>query len=1332
MDSVAWQSKADLTLELVAVDWHRRTRNGELPTLQEYCERFPDAAEHLKESFDEVIADLSADADESEMPAQIAGYDIVREIGRGGMGIVYEAIDPELKRSIALKVLPNSALWKLNVAERFRKEAEVIARLNHQHIVPVFACGASEGTQYFALQLIPGRNLKQVLEEWNRGSTNATPSGRQFPDPHLVAKIGRQVAIALDYAHSLGIAHRDVKPANLILDNDNHVWVTDFGLAKLTGEDSALTITGDILGTLRYMSSEAINGDGGPSGDIYSLGITLYELLTLRPAFDGERSGLLSQVLHTTPTRPRLINSSIPRDLETVILKATAKSPSDRYGSVAELADDLNRFLEDRPVRARRLNRLQRFGRWARREPLAAGLTVGIFAVLMLGLMLTSWFYQDAVKANRESQLRLVELDATAGLRLIEADDPIASLQPSLVALKRLTTESLPDDSDGGLALETMLRWRMASVFDQIPAVAADLQGFRSADTALSTEWSVDPVVRFSDDGRYLFQMDAQSGEYRRWKTNFASDDATVNEFSLDNPDFYDPTASDRIAICREASLMAVEDSEDRLQLYDTQTDRLITELENPFAELGDHRLQGMWVSGNRNRIVLEVWCPELNRRIMDDPELTENRSMTGMVDFRRSYNFGLVWDLSSGKLTHEATRAVTFHADGGNFVRLNPEGSRLIDRVQAGPIHAWNLQKMDWGAVIDVRRIAERGVRNMRETGTIGYVESHNTEAPGIISVSEDGETLAVSEGGDVAIVRDTSVPLDRAYSLPRLKNVSTGDLADGDKPSRFPSYLNSGLLNSDAAVEVVYRYASSANRIIDAPRNTTIAHQGPMTTLEFNRKADRLLTAGVDRTARVWNVSDSTPVGAPMIHQTAVRVARFSPDETLVATGCNDGRVGIWDSTTGEPRCAPLPHSSAVATVAWSADGTHLAVSSVSGEIRVWNVGALLQESPIRLDGGVSVVSMSADGTHAVAGSDSGQIVAFRISDYHVTGRTSLPHSKPVQKINWIGDDDVVIVAGRRIVHFESAVYRWKIRQQESAEQISEEFVQDSQHEQMDLQTNAEHCFALLASRVLTLQTSDLAVVGTLHREVIRSSWTDAIAVSPDGEKIAMAQNQVEESLPTRNHAGRTSLPDDDDGEIHIRRAADNHKLLSLQTPTGVPLRGVAWTPDGQKLIAWGVFGIMAWDGTTGEVIRAADSTTTDAIQTARLSSDGQWLLTLRADNRCQVWSTDNFSAAGNPFQRSDIPVLLEFSADAKTLIVVTQDGVAQMIDWRRGEPVTARFRIPNRVRSAALTPDQTQVAIGGEDGSIRYWNLPEPDLRSLAEIMSNAARLMPEKND
>jgi hypothetical protein len=426
---------------------------GHHPSRQEFLARCPDIASELGQCLDglEFVHDAAAELragsaaswrpnDERSLP--LGDFRLIREIGRGGMGVVYEAEQLSLGRRVAVKVLPFAAGFDALHLQRFKNEAQAAAQLHHTNIVPVYAVGIDRGVHFYAMQLIDGQPLSTLIRQLRHkagkpdvddptqamstggelrpspasGSRGAEPT-IAFPEPHsvpsqpadpisstliaaedatrsdhfrAVAGLVRQAASAIEHAHQFGIVHRDIKPANLLVDHRGNIWVTDFGLAMIQA-DMTLTRTGDLLGTLRYMSPEQAAGDRGVLNhrtDIYSLGVTLYELLTLEPVFaNSSRHDLLQRIIADDPTPPRTLNPAIPLDLETIVLKATAKTAADRYARAQDFADDLQRFLDDRPILARRPRLIDLAQKWARRHQSIVQAASAFLGLLFLGLV---------------------------------------------------------------------------------------------------------------------------------------------------------------------------------------------------------------------------------------------------------------------------------------------------------------------------------------------------------------------------------------------------------------------------------------------------------------------------------------------------------------------------------------------------------------------------------------------------------------------------------------------------------------------------------------------------------------------------------------------------------------------------------------------------------------------------------------------------------------------------------------------------------------------------------------------------------------------------------
>ena len=500
---------ADLVDEIAG-----QLRQGQAVDWESLCREHPDQAEELRrlQPTLEALAQLKSEANGAATPGaedgslgQLGDFRLLREVGRGGMGVVYEAVQVSLNRRVALKVLPLAAALDERLINRFRQEAQAAGALHHSNIVPVFGFGSERGVHFYAMQFIEGQTLAAVVRDKEKkrqgdkekceiparsASEGQASGGRESPDgadlrsavsagsggdprrarrgfsgsetraererdiparsasegqasggrespvpepvapnaesdsgytgsgepvapesaatvdtvvevsaPEIlagpilsrsylqnVARLAVMAAEALEHAHSIGILHRDIKPSNFLLDGRGNLWIADFGLARLNSE-TRLTVTGEMVGTPNYMSPEQARGKLGfvdHRTDIYSLGATLYELLTLKPALTGEdRQEVLSKVATEEPTAIRRLNPAVPIDLETIVQKAMAKEPASRYESARELADDLNCFLQHRPIRARRPSPTDRAGKWLRRHRTWA-IAGGVFLALAL------------------------------------------------------------------------------------------------------------------------------------------------------------------------------------------------------------------------------------------------------------------------------------------------------------------------------------------------------------------------------------------------------------------------------------------------------------------------------------------------------------------------------------------------------------------------------------------------------------------------------------------------------------------------------------------------------------------------------------------------------------------------------------------------------------------------------------------------------------------------------------------------------------------------------------------------------------------------------------
>jgi len=349
-------------------------------------------------------------------PSRFGDYELLEKIAEGGMGVVYRARQLSLNRIVAVKMIQPNRVGSREAVLRFRAEAEAAAGLHHPHIVPIHETGECEGRHYFSMDLIAGKNLSEAVRDGPLASVRA-------------AQVVRKIAEAVHYAHQHHILHRDLKPSNVILDDADEPQVSDFGLARKLGGDSTLTLTGQVFGSPRFMPPEQASGRRGAVGvpsDVYGLGAILYYLLTGRPPFVGETlETTLAQVLEQEPVSPRLLNANVSRDLETICLKCLEKEPRRRYASAQELADELGRFLENKPIVARPVSAPEKLWRWCQRKPLVAGLAGGLLIACLwnlsgtpltpllgslgLGVALAGWFGWRARRSARQLQREKVQ-----------------------------------------------------------------------------------------------------------------------------------------------------------------------------------------------------------------------------------------------------------------------------------------------------------------------------------------------------------------------------------------------------------------------------------------------------------------------------------------------------------------------------------------------------------------------------------------------------------------------------------------------------------------------------------------------------------------------------------------------------------------------------------------------------------------------------------------------------------------------------------------------------------------------------------------------------------
>jgi WD40 repeat protein/tetratricopeptide (TPR) repeat protein len=990
----------------------------------------------------------------SPEPPSPPGFTLLAELGRGAGGVVYQARQHHPERVVALKCLRDGPDPGVEQRARFLAEADAIARLRHPHIVQVYAVGEHHGQPFLCLEYLDGGSLAQKIH------------GEPQP-PRAAARLLVLLANAVQHAHEQGVIHRDLKPGNVLLTADGTPKVADFGLARFGRPE--LTATGAVMGTPSYMAPEQAKGDNaavGPAADIWALGAILYELLTGRPPFRGVSVlDTLEQVASCEPVPPAQLQPRVPRDLNVICLRCLEKSPAQRYTSAGELAADLERFLDGRPIRARPVGLGERAWRWCRRNPVVAGLLAAVALVMVVGTG-TSWYLAveamrekgradakaeeaqdnavkananaDAAKANAaETRRRMGEFCVSNGVRLADDGDLFAALL--------WFAEPLVQDADNPHA-EAMARLRLAAYWRHAPRPVLTQVLFHDGGV-----WHAE----FSPDGRWV--VTAGGDEARVWQAatgqpvspplhhqdtvhhaTFSPDGRWVVTASRDGTARVWEAATGQplgpplkqhqadvlgAAFSPDGRRVVTATYDGTAQVWDTATGR---SLGPPLRHQGAIRHvefspDGRWVVTGSQDGTAQVWeaatgqpvSPPLKHRGIGVMHAEFSPDGRWVVTAARSDKTAQVWEAATGKAVSPSLQ----HQGMVQHAAFSPDGRRVVTASDDGTARVWEAAT---GQPLSPPLHHRAGVNQA----------VFSPDGRRVVTASDDG-TARVWEA---ATGQPLSPPLHHqnrgpgAAFSPDGSRVVTGSV-DGlarvweavtsqplSPPLKHQGGVRLAAFSPDGS-RVVTGSVDGTARVWEAatsrPLSAPLKHQGPVGHAAFSPDGSRVVTASSDKTAQVWDWATSRPVSPPLNHQGGVEYAAFSPDGRWVVTASRDNTARVWEAATGRPLGPPLKHQDAVYHAEFSPDGRWVVTASRDNTARVWEAATGQPLGPpLQHQGSVLHAAFSPDGRWVITASRDGARVWEAATGQPVS--PPFKHRGGVEHAEFSPDGRLVVTSG------------------------------------------------------------------------------------------------------------------------------------------------------------------------------------------------------------------------------------------------------------------------------------------------------------------------------
>jgi WD40 repeat protein/tRNA A-37 threonylcarbamoyl transferase component Bud32 len=897
----------------------------------------------------------------------VPGYEIIEELGRGGMGVVYKARQLRLNRLVALKMVLAGDHADQTSRIRFLAEAEAVARLQHPHIVQLFESSQHEGLPYFTLEYVSGGSLARKI------------GGVPLP-PRQAADLLERVARAAHHAHEHGIVHRDLKPANVLLDAEGTPKITDFGLAKHTQLGEGLTATGAVMGTPAYMAPEQARGLGkhvGPAADVYALGAILYECLTGRPPFQAPTPAeTLLLVLETDPVAPHRLQPGLPRDLENVCLKCLAKDPKRRYPSSCELADDLRRFLEDQPVRAQAAGLLERSAKWARRRPaLAALLAVCVLATLTLlagGGYFTEQLRQERDHARAQEQLaksREAEANDQRRQALKNAEDARRQLEwarRTLLGLTLLRASSLweRDPAAGAALLQDPERcpvelrdftWGLYARLCRRNRLTLTANGF-----VTSFALSPDGKTLVSGGSKELWGDD-QPGELWLWEPTTGKLRTVLRGHT---------SKVTAVAFSPQGQNFAAADAGGLTKLWN----------------LADNK-QPLTLPGRDARVNSLAFSP--------DGKLLAAGTAMGVR----------VWEMAAPQrqragLSNIAVECVTFTPDGKMIIA---GGSFLGDKEgkeskPVGQVRLWDLSQAPAALILSnqANGVLSLAISHDGKTLAVGFGDRREPDKPADIQLWDmDSAQPKATLGGHGGAVFALAFTADGKLlaSGSQDQTIKLWDVRRRQDHATFRGHTGEVLALVPVASTLISGGADGTIKFWDLAvspmRDMLGGHGSAVTAVAVMPDGGAVLSAGKDGKVTLWDGTSGKAAATLAGHAGAVHALALAPGGHLAASGGANGTICLWDvshwrdKVVGTPSRKLTGHGGIVWSLAFSPDGKLLASASEDRTVRLWEAASGMQLGELKgHTGGVHSVAFSPDGKLLVTGSFDRTITVWSVA--------------------------------------------------------------------------------------------------------------------------------------------------------------------------------------------------------------------------------------------------------------------------------------------------------------------------------------------------------------